>query len=905
MEYSSNNTWHNLTKEQTKSILSTNWERGLDNDEVLKRQQQFGLNVLTAKDQESLFILFLRQFNQPLIYILLVASAITILLHEYVDASVILAVVLLNSIIGFVQESKAIKALQALSRTLTTNTIVWREAEKKEIPSSELVIGDIVWLQPGDKIPADIRIYNCKSLQVDESALTGESVSAIKNETTLSVETSLAERQNMVYASTLITNGITQGMVVSTGDQTEIGSISELIQSVKEQETPIGQKIRKFSHVILIFILVISVITLAIGLLRGGDFEPMFMAAVALAVGAIPEGLPAAVTVILGIGVARMASKNVIVRKLPAVEILGSTTVICSDKTGTLTENQMTVREVYSQRNLLTVTGEGYDPEGNIFHHGHNIDLSRMKGTRECLIAGFLCNDSLLVHSDGHYTIQGDPTEGSLIVSATKSGLDIEEIKSQYQRIDTIPFDSDHQYMATLHQRVAANNIAYFKGSEERILALCSHEIDQDGALVQLQTEHIQQNVNYMADKGLRVLAMAYKETSANRLDPEHIAQDLVFLGLQGMIDPPRLEAIRAVETCQRAGITVKMITGDHAVTARAIAASLGILKLGEAKKPDVVLTGTELVSLPNEKLSQAVTGIDVFARVSPEQKLRIVNALQRNHQVVGMTGDGVNDAPALKQANIGIAMGINGTEVTKEAADMILTDDNFASIEAAVEEGRGVFDNITKFIMWTLPTNMAEGLVIMISIFAGIALPILPVQILWINMTTAGFLGVMLAFEPKEPGIMTRPPRKPDQPLITRRLINRLILVSTILVVSSFGLYKLELLSGDNLEEARTVAVTVFIIIESFYLFNCRSLRKSVFKMNPFSNKWVWIGVTVMFSLQLLYIYAPFMNNIFGSHPIQGIMWVRIMLAGLVAFIIVELEKWLYRKQKDKPTID
>ena len=889
--------WHHLPVEEVVGLLDTNPEKGLDQFEVKHLQETFGPNAITAKKGKGPLIRFLLQFHQPLIYILIAAGVITAALQEWVDSGVIFGVVLVNAIIGFIQESKAENALAALANTMVAEATVLRWGEKKRIPSADLVPGDIVLLQAGDKVPADLRLLKIRDLQVDESALTGESVPVEKAVAPLDQDTILAERINMAYGSTMVTYGQGTGIVTATGDYTEVGRISKLISSAQDLATPLTRKITHFSHILLYAILLLAAVTVAVGMLRGQPLFDMFMAAVALAVGAIPEGLPAAVTITLAIGVSRMAKRRAIIRKLPAVETLGSTTVICSDKTGTLTENQMTVQTIMAGNVHYEVSGAGYAPLGRIVRQDGADDVSNAT-LRECLQAGLLCNDSLLLEKDGGWQIQGDPTEGALLTAAAKNGFDEKETEKRYPRLDSIPFESQHQYMATLHDAgVGKPCVVYIKGAVEQILAKCTGTIDADGSVVHLHLDKIHQDVLHMAARGLRVLAFARKKLLAETMTINHedVATGLTFLGLQGMIDPPRAEAVAAVKICRTAGIKVKMITGDHPGTAAAIAGQIGIYagaidKTGEG----AVLTGHELEKLSDNELMNVAEETSVFARATPEHKIRLVRALQARGHVVAMTGDGVNDAPALKQANIGVAMGITGTDVSREAADMVLTDDNFSSIEAAVEEGRGVFDNLTKFIVWTLPTNLGEGLVILTAVFLGVTLPILPVQILWINMTTAGFLGLMLAFEPKEPGIMQRQPRNPNTPILTRELIARIFLVGTLLLIGAFGLFKWELATGASIDKARTVAVNVFVIMELFYLFNCRSLTKSVFQLGFFSNMWVFGGVAVMLLVQIVYTYLPVMNRLFQSAPIDLGAWVRIVAAGIVAFAIVEFEKRL-----------
>ena len=893
--------WHHMPGEEVVDLLQTNPERGLDEFEVKHRQEQFGPNVITGKGGKGPLMRLLLQFHQPLIYILLAAGLVTAALQEWVDSGVIFGVVLVNAAIGFLQESKALEAIAALAQTMVAEATVLRAGARRRISSAEVVPGDLIFLQSGDKVPADMRLIELRDLQIDESALTGESVPVKKKRGVLAHDTVLADRRNMAYASTLVTYGQGTGVVVATGNATEVGRISALIAAAPDLQTPLTRKIGHFSHILLYAILALSAATVLIGILRGQPPLEMFMAAVALAVGAIPEGLPAALSITLAIGVARMAQRRAVIRRLPAVETLGSTTVICSDKTGTLTENQMTVQAISAGGEAFQVSGVGYDPSGTILKQGEPFNPSQSPVLMECLRAGLLCNDSILLEKEGRWDVQGDPTEGALIVAAAKAGLSVPEVAAQFPRLDVIPFESERQYMATLHQMGQGElQAAYVKGAVEIILERCTESLDATGTRTTVDSERVLGEVERMASNGLRVLGFAKKEISPESapFDHEDVANGLCFLGLQGMIDPPRAEAVSAVKACHTAGIRVKMITGDHAVTASAIADRIGLLDAGgSSPSKDAALTGKTLATIPDQELIEVVEKTSVFARVDPEQKLRLVEALQARGHIVAMTGDGVNDAPALKRANIGIAMGITGTEVAKEAADMILTDDNFAAIEAAVEEGRGVFDNLTKFIVWTLPTNLGEGLVILLAIIAGVTLPILPVQILWINMVTAVLLGLTLAFEPKEPGIMTRPPRDPKTPILTRYLIWRIILVGGMLSAAAFGLFEWELQRGASEAEARTVAVNVFVFVEIFYLLNCRSLTKSMFQLGLFSNPWLFFGVSLMVLLQLLYTYVPAMNWMFHGAPIPLEAWAYILIAGFIVYLVIGFEKWLRQR--------
>jgi len=896
--------WHHLPAAEVVDLLGGDAVKGLDGFEVERRLRHFGPNVLTPPKPKPAIIRFLLQFHNSLVYILLASAAVTGILKDWADASIILGVVLINAVIGYIQEAKAEKAIHALAETMGAEATVIRSGETRKIPAAGLVPGDIVLLQAGDKVPADLRLIQSRDLQIAESALTGESVPVSKQaDAAVDHDANLADRTDMAYGSTLVTYGRASGIIVSTGDRTEVGRISRLISEARILETPLTKKIKRFSNVLLYAILALSGLTFAAGLLRGRAALETLMAAIALAVSAIPEGLPAVVTVTLAIGVTRMARRRAIIRRLPAVETLGSLTVICTDKTGTLTQNQMTVQRLFAGGGIFEATGSGYDPAGEIRSEGGNKapTLAAGKALAETLLAGFLCNDSSLVQKEGRWGVEGDPTEGALLCSARKSGLPVEDEKTRRPRLDSIPFQSEYQYMATLHDEGPGRpRSVYVKGAFEAILPLCAAALGIDGSPEPLAPDVLRKESEGMAALGLRVLAFARTEIPAGRSTLEHgdLRRDLVFLGLQGMIDPPRPEAIAAVATCHGAGIMVKMITGDHPLTAAAIADQVGLTKpcYGHAAPRACVRTGRELAELEDGALAAAAEETAVFGRVSPEQKLRLVEALQAGGNVAAMTGDGVNDAPALKQADVGVAMGLAGTEVAKEAADVVLTDDNFASIEAAVEEGRGVFDNLVKFIAWTLPTNVGESLIILVAIAAGLALPVLPIHVLWINMSTAVLLGTTLALEPKEPGLMSRPPRDPRLPLLTKELVRRILLVGVMISAGAFILYELELGLGGSLEQARTVAVNVVIMAEAFYLFNCRSLRQSPFRIGFFGNPWAIGGAAAMVAVQVLFTYMPLMNRFFRSAPIGAGSWMRIAAAGLVVFLAVEIEKRLVR---------
>lgn len=887
--------WHQLPVEKVEELLGVNSSTGLAEEEIRRRQKEFGPNRVTARRGTPGWIKFLQQFNQPLVYILLIAVAVTAFLGEWVDSCVIFGVVLINAIVGFLQEAKAEKAIDALAKMLPIETTVRRDGRKQRVHSEELVPGDIVLLQSGDRVPADVRIFHVRSLHVDESALTGESLPVAKHPDPLALDTILAERSNLAYAGTLVTSGQAESVVWAIGDRTETGRIGQLIASTVELSTPLTKKIAQFSKLAVWVIVTLAAITFAVGVARGGNAADMFMAAVALMIGAIPEGLPAALTIVLALGVSSMAKRHAIIRKLPAVETLGSTTVICSDKTGTLTENQMTVQEIFAGGRLYAVTGAGYESQGDLLINGVAVNVPEHPALVECLRAGVLCNDSQLVRTAGRIKVQGDPTEAAMLVVGEKAGLLQAATHRELPRVDVIPFESEHMFRATLHE-VHPSRAIYVVGALERLLERCTDALGERNARIALDKDTIHRAAETMASRGLRLLALARREVDARHTRLEHadLSEGLTFLGLQGMMDPPRPEAIASVRECQRAGIAVKMITGDHLATARAIARQIG-LKGCEEQGQLLALSGRELEKMPDEELPEVSERTSVFARVAPEQKLRLVKALQSRGHVVAMTGDGVNDAPALKQADIGVAMGITGTDVAKGAAAMILTDDNFASIEAAVEEGRGVFDNLTKFIVWTLPTNLGEAMVLLAAIVFGTVLPALPVQLLWVNMMTALLLGLMLVFEPKEHNLMGRPPRDPKQPLLTVSLLSRIVLVSLIMLAGAFWLFFWELrVTGATEAAARTAVINVIVLVEIAYLFNCRSLSNSMFAIGWFTNRWAIAGSLAMLAAQLLFTYAPVMNSLFHTGPIEAEAWLRIGAVACAAFVAVEIEKWI-----------
>ena len=888
---------HHLPAHEVVLLLETDLAKGLSSEEAARRLERFGPNVLPKFRRHGPLVRFFFQFHHPLIYVLLAATIVTAFLDEWVDAGVIFGVVLVNAIVGFIQESRAEAALDALASMMKTEARVRRDGRTVRVPSEDLVPGEVVLLESGDKVPADLRLAKVRELRVDESALTGESVPVEKADLVLPPETVVADRKNMAFSGSLVTYGQGVGVAVGTGVATELGRIHQLMGETTQLATPLTKKLASFSKMLTVAILGLAAVTFVLGLWRGQPVTEIFMAAVALAVAAIPEGLPAAVTITLAIGVGRMARRHAIIRKLPAVETLGSTTVICSDKTGTLTKNEMTVQAFWTGGRSFEVDGAGYEPVGEIRESGAGHS-ALPPILLELLAAGALCNDAQHLERDGRWMIAGDPTEGALLVAAKKAGIDLNRLHEQFPRVEAIPFESERQFMATLHRvKSGGDSVLYLKGAVEKTIRLCGRMVLPDETEQALDVQAVLSQVDIFAGRGLRVLALARKAFPADTATVTEcdVEDGLTFLGLQAMMDPPRPEAVAAVRACQQAGIAVKMITGDHALTARAIAQQIGL----DGRKHHengalIALTGQELAATPQAELAEDADRTAVFARVSPEQKLRLVEALQSRRHVVAMTGDGVNDAPALKQADIGVAMGRGGTEVAKEAADMVLTDDNFASIEAAVEEGRCVFDNLTKFIVWTLPTNMGEGLVLLTAIALGVVLPILPVQILWINMTTAVALGLMLAFEPTEPGIMMRPPRDPGQPILTGVLIERIVLVSFLMLAGAYGAFLWELDRTDSIVAARTAAVNVIVMAELFYLFNCRSLERTMFHVGLFSNPWIWRGVSSMVGLQLLLTYVPSMNRLFHTAPIDGPAWGLVLTAAVTVYVVVEVETWL-----------
>ena len=883
---SQSQSFHELSGEEVIQSFTGNLESGLTAEEVASRYEIYGWNQLPIRPGKPAWLKFLLEFHQPLLYILLIAGVVKAFLGSWTNAAVIWGVTVINAIIGYLQEAKAEGAIASLAKAVTTETTVLREGQTLQVPSQDLVPGDVVLLASGDKVPADLRLLKTRNLQIDESALTGESVPVEKSTQRLPEDTPLAERINMAYAGSFVTFGQGTGMIVATADKTEVGKISQSMEQRINLSTPLTRKFAKFSRILLYVILTLATLTFAIGLRQGESWIYMFEAAVALAVSAIPEGLPAVVTITLAIGVNRMASRNAIIRKLPAVEALGSTTVICSDKTGTLTENQMTVQAIYAGGQLYQVSGSGYSPKGDIQRatdsEGENLFEDGLPPTlNECLMAGVLCNDSQLKHTGEHWSVLGDPTEGALITAAAKAELSQSGLAAIMPRLDSIPFESEYQYMATLHD--ATSRVIYVKGSVEALLSRCSQRADHQGRLAPLETAPIEQVVEAMAAQGLRVLAFTKKVVAAHQhaIDHNDIETGLIFLGLQGMIDPPRPEAIAAVHACQTAGIQIKMITGDHITTARAIAQRMGIQKSGSV----LAFEGKQLAHMADGQIAQTIEDGDVFARVAPAQKLQLVEALQSRGDIVAMTGDGVNDAPALKQADIGIAMGKGGTEVAREAADMLLTDDNFASIEAAVEEGRTVYQNLRKAIAFLLPVNGGESMTILISALLARDLPILSLQVLWLNMINSLTMTVPLAFEPKANGTMQQPPRNPQEPLITGKLLRRILTVSLFNWILIFGMFEWAKLTTGDIAVARTMAIQALVAARIIYLLSISQLGISLLNFLRRKSKVVTnapvliLGIVGAVILQIVFSQWTIMNTLFETAPLTWRQWLICLL--------------------------
>ncbi len=893
--------WHNLSASDALSKIESA-EAGLADSEAARRLEAVGPNVIQrAKGDGALKLLF-RQINDPLIYVLLASAALAMAMGEAIDGAVVLAVVVLNTAIGFVQEFRAGKAIEALVDMVPQTATVVRGGQRSAIPAANVVPGDVVVIEAGDKVPADARLLSVKNLRVDESALTGESVPSDKHVAVVPEDAGIGDRKNLTFGGTLVTSGTATAVVISTGAATELGRISSMLHEATEIETPLTRSMAKVGRVLTIAIVAVALVIVGVALLRGYPPVDAMLAGISLAVAAIPEGLPAIITISLAIGVQRMARRRAVIRKLPAVETLGSTGVICSDKTGTLTRNEMTVRALWTppagaagDGETLEVTGVGYAPVGELRRGGAPAG-EVPEAVRALLRAGMLCNDARMKREGDAWGIEGDPTEGALVVAAQKLGVDAGATRREYPRVDAVPFSSELQLVATLHEAPGGDRVIFMKGAPEAVLGRV--------AIGEAERAHVMAQVERMAAQGMRLLAVASRpaDRGAASLDEAHLAEGFALLGLEGMIDPPRPEAIDAIKACHAAGITVKMITGDHLATARAIGEQLGIVAEGGR-----AINGTELARLSEDELRAAVASTNVFARVAPEHKLRLVKALQAQGKVVAMTGDGVNDAPALKQADIGVAMGITGTAVSKESADVVLTDDNFASIQAAVEEGRRVYDNLVKALAFVLPTNLGEALILLVAVMTFPVLggaplmPITAVQILWVNLVATVALSLPLAFEAMEKDVMSRPPRDPSEPILSRFVLVRTAIVAVLMAAGAIGLFLYEyftevrggVVSEVAYREAQTAAVTTVVLFQIFYVINCRSLRDSLLKIGLFSNPWIYVGIGALLALQLCFVYAPFMHTLFGSAPLPLDAWVRSTLVAMTILPVMSVERW------------
>ncbi len=880
--------WHALDAEAALQAFASS-EQGLDAAEAAARLTAFGPNRLPQPPRRSALTRFLLQFHNVLIYTLLVAAVLSAALAHWVDAGVVLAVTLANAVIGFIQEGKAAEALEAIRGMIDPKASVLRDGHRITVSADAIVPGDIVLVEAGARVPADVRLMRARGLRIDEAILTGESVPSDKAAIPVEASASIGDRRSMAFSGTFVTAGQGIGIAVATGRKTELGRISTLLGAVESLQTPLIRQMDRFATQLTTGILVASVVIFLFArFFRGYSLADAFMVVVGIAVSAIPEGLPAIMTITLAIGVQRMAARHAIIRRLPAAETLGSVTVICSDKTGTLTRNEMTARSIVTEAGEYEVTGAGRVPDGGFRFAGADSDPAGDRVLMELLRAGLLCNDAELRQVDGEWRSDGDPMEATLVALAMKAGLDPALLRKQLPRSDEIPFDALHRFMATLHHSHDGRAFILIKGAPERILAMCAAERTAAGD-APLRHDHWHQAAMALAARGERVLGFAVKPVAADKHDLAFadVDSDAVLIGFVGLLDPPREEAIAAIEDCRTAGIRVVMITGDHATTAREIARQLGI-----AEDPKV-LTGQELDQLDEEQLRRAARETAVFARTTPEHKLRLVEALQADGLTVAMTGDGVNDAPALKRADVGIAMGEKGTEVAKEAAEVVLADDNFASIVAAVREGRTVYDNVMKVIAWTLPTNGGEGLTIIAALAAGFALPLTPVQILWINTITAVALGLTFAFEPMEPGAMQRPPRAAYQPILTLDLLWRILFVSLLFVTATFGVFFWAQSMGSSLELARTMVVNTLVVMEIAYLFSVRYVHgTSLTWAGVVGTPAVLIGVGAVAIAQLAFTYLPVFQILFGSRPLSLFEGAVVIAIGAVLLTVVEMEK-------------
>jgi len=886
--------WHALPVDEVVTRLRARPGEGFDSAEAARRLQQYGPNKLPLGKQQSAFMRFLAQFNNVLVYVLLGAGLLKLAFGLWLDTAIILGVVFLNSLLGFIQEGKAAKALESISRMLSAEARTLRDGAPRMIAADTLVPGDIVLLESGDKVPADLRLIEAKNLRTEEAALTGESVPADKGVDPVETSATVGDRASMTFSGTMVVSGRATGVVVATGSDTELGRINALLAGVNALETPLLRQIKRFGYKIAGVIAVVGALVFAFARWgRGMEFVEVFQAVTGIAVSVIPEGLPAIITITLAIGVQRMAQRNAIIRRLPAVETLGSVSRICSDKTGTLTLMEMMVVSAVTAEAGYKVSGNGYAPEGEVTGDGHPPEQDRV--LQLVGRVSMLCNDAEIHQEDGVWRVEGDPTEGALYPFANKLGMQRATEQTAYRRIDSIPFESEHRFMATLNEDSDGRRMLLVKGAPEVILEHCTHQQLRSGEIAPIDHAHFERAADTLAGQGERVLGIAWLDDprglNVGSLAAADLPRNLVLLGLIGLLDPPRQEAIEAVKECHDGGIRVTMITGDHKITAAAIAKMLGI---GDGR---TAMEGVEMERLDQAALRERVRWVDVFARSSPEHKLRLVEAIQANGQIVAMTGDGVNDAPALKKADIGVAMGIKGTEVTKEAAEMVLADDNFASISSAVKEGRTVYNNIEKSILFLLPTNVAQGLVIMVAIFIGFTMPITTPQILWVNMITSVALGLVCAFEPHEIDVMKRMPRAVDRPLLTGFGVWRVVFVGLALLAYTLWAFFWMLGQGVSDALARTVAVNAITIGQCFFLLNSRYLIDSSLSIRAhLENRYLPLGIGAVVVLQLMFTYLSPFQRIFETEPLPLYVWPWLLFGGLVFFLVVEGEKLAIR---------
>jgi Ca2+-transporting ATPase len=881
--------WETMEVSEVLQALEAS-EAGLSTAAAGQRIARIGRNVLAAEKKINVFAILVHQFKSPLIYVLIVAAIVTFFLREFIDMGVILAVIILNAVIGLIQEYKAEQGVRSLKKMVQAKARVFRDGREREIPSSELVPGDVVYLAAGMRVPADVRLFHVLDLRVSESMLTGESLPSEKSIEALTVENlTPGDQNNMVFMGTTVVYGRGRGVVAETGTRTVIGDIAGKVQEVQFGKAPLQDKLEGFAKFLSWTVGGITLFIFGLGLYEGEKVTDMFISAVAVAVSAIPEGLPVAVTITMAIGVSRMVRQNSIVRRLPSVETLGSTTIIGSDKTGTLTRNEMTVRLLYDGQRTFQISGVGYEPIGMFTHDGIEVDVNSLSRLEKTLRIGLLCNEADLYQENGEYKIDGDPTEGALLVSAIKGGLKIEEEQSFYPELAILPFESERGYMATLHQ-AGESRIVFVKGAPEKIIQFSGQ--DEEGPII--RDELFEVASDYAAE-GLRVLAMAYKEIDPETADIKKVDLEngLIFAGLQGMIDPPRQEVMEAIRECSSSGIRTAMITGDHRVTAGAVARQIGIVK-----EECNVLEGRQIETMEDSELFARVKDTSVYARVAPVHKLRIVQQLIKQGEIVAVTGDGVNDAPALKAAHIGIAMGKTGTDVAKEAADIVLSDDNFASIVSAVKEGRIVYDNIKKVTIFLVSCGFGELLAIIATMLLGLPLPYLPAQILWLNLVTNGFQDVALAFEPGEKDVLHRKPRPAGERMLSSLMIQRTLVMGTVMGLGTLFIFYLEMSAGIPLKAARTVALTTMVFFQFYQAFNCRSETLSVFEMNPLGNPFLFVSMIGAFFAHLAVLYVPPLQYVFRTVPLTPQQWLLIAVISTSVLIVVELDKFIRRRK-------